>query len=179
MGTLLTELQVHALTAGSADRSRAFTALVQSCVVAGIVANKIAGNIDLSISAARRGYDMAGRQGDLGLIGLARWSCAGKLMLLTGRGRASRVLTAGIDELGPSARLRGEDTLPAEMLGFLHLASAQCAARGNQHDDAQAHLAEAGEIATRIGEHNGLRMHFGPTNVAAWRWGLPHQGRQT
>jgi transcriptional regulator with XRE-family HTH domain len=172
MGTLLTELHVHALTAGSADRSRAFTALVQSCVVAGIVANKIAGNIDLSISAARRGYDMACRQGDPGMIGLARWSWAGKLMLLTARGRASRVLTAGIDELGPSARLRGEDTRPAEMLGFLHLASAQCAARGNQHDDAQAHLAEAGEIATRIGERNGLRMHFGPTNVAVWQLGI-------
>jgi transcriptional regulator with XRE-family HTH domain len=172
MGTLLTELQVHALTAGSADRSRVFTALVQSCVVAGIVANKIAGNIDLSIAAARRGYDMACRLGDPGMIGLARWSWAGKLMLLTARGHASRVLTAGIDELGPSARLRGEDTLPAEMLGFLHLAAAQCAARGNQHDDAQAHLAEAGEIATRIGERNGLRMHFGPTNVAVWRLGI-------
>jgi transcriptional regulator with XRE-family HTH domain len=172
MGTLLTELQVHALTAGSADRLRAFAALVQSCVVAGIVANKIAGNVDLSISAARRGYDMACRQGDPGLIGLARWSWAGKLMMLTARGRASRVLTVGIDELGPSARLRGEDTLPAEMLGFLHLSSAQCAARGNQHDDAQAHLTEAEKIATRIGEHNGLRMHFGPTNVAAWRLGV-------
>lgn len=172
MGTLLTELQVHALTAGSADRSRAFTALVQSCVIAGIVANKIAGNLDLSISAARRGYDMACRQGDPGMIGLARWSWAGKLMLLAARGRASRVLTAGIDELGSSARLRTEDTLPAEMLGMMHLASAQCAARGNQHDDAQAHLAEAGEIATRIGERNGLRMHFGPTNVAAWRLGI-------
>jgi hypothetical protein len=72
MGALLTELPVHALTAGSAERSRAFTALVQSCVVAGIVANKIAGNIDLSISAARRGYDMVCRQGDPGMIGIGK-----------------------------------------------------------------------------------------------------------
>ncbi|MGH3940145.1 MAG: helix-turn-helix domain-containing protein [Pseudonocardiaceae bacterium] len=169
LGTLLTELQAHALTAGPADRARAFTALVQSCVVAGIVANKIAGNIDLAISAARRGYDLACRMGDPGLIGLTRWSWAGKLVLLAARGRASRILTAGIDELGSSVRLRSEDTLSAEGLGFLHLASAQCAARGKRRDDAQAHLTEAGKIATRIGERNGMRMHFGPTNVAVWQ----------
>ncbi|MGH3754815.1 MAG: hypothetical protein ACRDRP_19375 [Pseudonocardiaceae bacterium] len=61
---------------------------MQSCIVAGIVANKIAGNIDLGISAARRGYDMACRQGDPGLMGLALWSWAGKLVLLTARGSA-------------------------------------------------------------------------------------------
>ncbi len=172
LGTLLTELQAHALTAGSFDRARASTALVLSWVVAGIVANRIAGNIDLAISAARRGYDMAARQGDPRLIGLTRWSWAGKLVLLTARGRASRILTAGIDELASSVRLRSADTLPAEMFGFLHLSAAQCAARGNQHDDVDAHLAEAERIAARIGECNGLRMHFGPTNVAVWRLGI-------
>jgi hypothetical protein len=37
LGTLLTELQTHALTAGSADRPRAFRALVQSFILAGDV----------------------------------------------------------------------------------------------------------------------------------------------
>ncbi|MGH3912574.1 MAG: helix-turn-helix domain-containing protein [Pseudonocardiaceae bacterium] len=168
LGVLLTELQAHALTTQSADRARAFTALVQSCILASDVAQGVAGNSDLAITAGRRGYDMACRYGDPGLIGFARWQWAGKLMRLTARGRASRVLTAGIDELG-SARLRSDDTLSAEGLGFVHLASAQCAARGQRHDDAQAHLAEAGEIAARIGECNGMRMHFGPTNVALWQ----------
>ncbi len=72
LGTLLTELQAHALTAGSADQDRAFTALAVTCVVAGDVANRLAGNGDLSISATRRGYDMACRHGDPGLIGFAR-----------------------------------------------------------------------------------------------------------
>jgi hypothetical protein len=90
-------------------------------------------------------------------------------MWLTARGRASRVLTAGIDELGRSTRLHDVDTLAAEMLGFLHLAASQCAARGEQHDDARAHLAEAEAIAARIGECNGMRMHFGPTNIVLWR----------
>ena len=61
--------------------------------------------------------------------------------------RASRALTTGIGELGPSARLRSEDTLPAEMLGMMHLVQAQHAARDKQHDDAQAHLAEAKRTA--------------------------------
>ncbi len=172
LGMLLTELQAHALTAGSAERARAFRALVLACIVAGDVANRIAGNADLSVSATGRGYDMACRHGDAGLMGFARWCWALQLMWLTARGRASRVLTAGIDELAPSARLRDEDTLAAEMLGMTHLAQAQRAARDKQHDDAQAHLAEAGEIAARIGECNGLRMHFGPTNVAVWQLGI-------
>jgi transcriptional regulator with XRE-family HTH domain len=169
LGTLLTELQAHALTTGSADRARAFTALVQSCILAGDVAKALAGNIDLAISAARRGYDMACRHGDPGLIGFARWWWSLPLMWLNARGRASRLLTAGIDELGSSARLRGEDTLPAEMLGMMHLAQAQRAARDKQDDDALAHLVEAEGIAARIGECNGMRMHFGPTNIALWR----------
>jgi transcriptional regulator with XRE-family HTH domain len=172
LGTLLTELQAHALTAGSADQPRAFKALVLACIVGGDVANRIAGNIDLSVSAARRGYDMACRYGDLALIGFARWCWALQLIWMTARGRASRVLTTGFDELGGSVRLRGEDTLSAEMLGFLHLSAAQCAARDKQNDDAHAHLDEATAIAERIGERNGLRMHFGPTNVAVWRLGI-------
>ena len=52
-------------------------------------------------------------------------------------------------ELGRSARLRSEETLHAERLGFLHLSAAQCAARSQQHDNAQAHLAEAAAIAAR------------------------------
>ncbi|MGH3942921.1 MAG: helix-turn-helix domain-containing protein [Pseudonocardiaceae bacterium] len=172
LGRLLVELQAHALTAGGAERDRAFTALVRVCVVAGDVAMRLAGNGDLSISASRRGYDMACQQGDPGLIGLARWIWAIRLVEFGARGRALRVLTTGIDELGASARLSDANTLPAEMLGFAHLVQAQCAARGQRNDDAQAHLAEAGKIATRIGECNGMRMHFGPTNVAVWQLGI-------
>ncbi|MDQ3763407.1 MAG: helix-turn-helix transcriptional regulator [Actinomycetota bacterium] len=172
LGTLLTELQAHALTAGSADRDRTFTALVQSCILAGDVAKALAGNIDLVISAARRGYDMACRHGDPGLIGFAQWRWSLPLIWLTARGRASRLLTVGIDELGRSVHLRSETTLPAEMLGMMHLAAAQCAARSKQSDDARMHLAEAEGIAARIGECNGMRMHFGPTNVTVWRLGI-------
>ncbi len=36
----------------------------------------------------------------------------------------------------------------------------------------RTHLAEAEGIAARIGECNGLQMHFGPTNIAVWRLGV-------
>jgi transcriptional regulator with XRE-family HTH domain len=172
LGTLLSELQAHALTAGPADRPTAFRALVRACAVAGAVASKIAGNADLSIAARRRAYDMACRYGDPALIGFARWKWSLQLVWMTARGRACRVLTTGINELGRSVQLGGGDTLSAEMLGFLHLSSAQCAARDQRADDARAHLNEAAAIAERIGEHNGLRLHFGPTNVAVWRLGI-------
>jgi transcriptional regulator with XRE-family HTH domain len=169
IGTLLTELQNHALTAGSTDQPRAFKALVQSCILAGDVAKGLSGNIDLAIAAARRGYEMACRHGDPGLIGFARWWWSLPLMWLTARRRASRLLTSGIDDLGRSVQLDGADTLGAEMLGMMHLASAQCAARNMQRDDAMTHLGEADRIAKRIGECNSMRMHFGPTNAALWR----------
>jgi transcriptional regulator with XRE-family HTH domain len=169
LGMLLTELQNHALTAGSTDRPRAFKALVQSCILAGDVAKGLAGNIDLAVAAARRGYEMACRHGDPGLIGFAQWWWSLPLMWLTARGRASRLLSTGIDALAQSAQLRGEDTLSAEMLGMMHLASAQCAARNKQRDDAMTHLVEADRIAKQIGECNSMRMHFGPTNAGLWR----------
>jgi len=171
LGTLITELHVHAVTAGVPERPRAVTAFVRACVLASRIARRVGGNLDLAGTAARRGYDMACRHDDPGLTGFARWEWALQLMYLGARHRVSAVLTAGIDELGPAAQLRGTDTLPAQMLGFMHLVQAWTAARDQRGDDAHAHLDEAGEIARRTGECNGMRMHFGPTNVAVWRLG--------
>ncbi|MGH3717660.1 MAG: hypothetical protein ACRDRI_02265 [Pseudonocardiaceae bacterium] len=70
------------------------------------------------------------------------------------------------------ARLRDEKTLPAEVLGMLHMRHAWIAARRRAGDEATAHLDEAGTIAARIGECNGMRRHFGPTNVRLNRLGI-------
>jgi hypothetical protein len=61
------------------------------------------------------------------------------------------------------------DTLPAEIIGMMHLQQARTAARQQRADDAHAYLDEAAHLADRVGERNGMRQHFGPTNVAAWR----------
>ncbi|MGH3906947.1 MAG: helix-turn-helix domain-containing protein [Pseudonocardiaceae bacterium] len=171
LGALLIELQAHALTAKTADRGQAATGAVVACFAAGVVAGNVA-NVDLSATAAQRGYELAIRHGTPGLIGFARWYWSLTLTRLAARRRASSVLTVGIDELAPAVSLTSSDTLPAEMAGLMHLARAHTAAREQRADDASTHLAEAQYLATRIGEHNGMLQHFGPTNVALWRLGI-------
>jgi len=170
-GAMLTELHAHTATATGEDRARAFRALVIACMVAGAVAKNL-GYIDLSVTAARRGYHMARRHNDPGLIGFARWYWALGLMRLAARNRASVTLVGGIDELAPAVQLKADDTLPAEMAGMMHLTSAQTAAREQRGDDAHTHLAEADRIAAAVGERNGMLQHFGPTNTAVWRLGI-------
>jgi len=81
-------------------------------------------------------------------------------------------VATGIDELTPVVRLDAGDTLPAEMLGMLHLRHGWIAARERRGDEARAHLDEAGTIAATIGECNGMQRHFGPTNVRLNRLGI-------
>ncbi|MGH3770446.1 MAG: helix-turn-helix domain-containing protein [Pseudonocardiaceae bacterium] len=172
IGTLLTDLQVYAATVGSPDRDRAVTALVTACGVASPVVSVSAGNHDLAAVAARFALDLAQRHGRPELIGFARWLWASTLSLLGAQDRARAMVCAGIDELTPVARLRDENTLPAEVLGMLHMRHAWIAARRRAGDEATAHLDEAGTIAARIGECNGMRRHFGPTNVRLNRLGI-------
>ncbi|MGH3797786.1 MAG: helix-turn-helix domain-containing protein [Pseudonocardiaceae bacterium] len=171
IGSLVTELQAHAGTATGSDRERAYVALVTACKVSGAVAKNV-GNIDLSVSAFQRGYDLARRSEDPSLIGFAQWDWALSLLRLGARRRAKATLAAGIDELAPRIRTRSGPTLPGEVAGLMHLASAQTAARDRRSDDAHTHLAAAADLADRLGERNGMRQHFGPTNVAIWRLGI-------
>ncbi|MGH3869999.1 MAG: helix-turn-helix domain-containing protein [Pseudonocardiaceae bacterium] len=170
LGMLITELQAHALTVGSADRDRAFTALVTACLVAGAVAHNV-GNSDLAVTAATRGYDLACRHGYPGLLGFACYSRGLQLTWLGARTRAAATLTDGIDQVTSAVRLSAEDTLSAQMLGLMHLTQALTAAHDKRDADACAHVAEATALATRLGERNGMGRHFGPTNVALWRLG--------
>ncbi|MDQ3763711.1 MAG: helix-turn-helix transcriptional regulator [Actinomycetota bacterium] len=168
VGTLLAESQASALTAAPAERDRAFTAAVTACFVAGVVASR-AGYIDLAATAARRGYDLAQQQDNPWIIGFARWYWACELTSMGARTRAHAVLSEGMRDLVPAVRLSAADTLPAELVGMMHLQQARTAARQKRADDAHAHLDEAAQLAARVGERNGMRQHFGPTNVAAWR----------
>ncbi|MGH4022173.1 MAG: hypothetical protein ACRDT0_23655 [Pseudonocardiaceae bacterium] len=168
LGTLLVESQAHALTAGGPSSARAFGALTAACMVASAVARNV-GYIDLTVAASRRGYDVACRQDDPGLTGFARLYWAEDLMRLPAH-RGATVLTSAVDELTPAVQLgHTDDTLPAEALGMTHLVSAKIAGREQRAADAHAHLCEAGQLAACVGQRNGMRQHFGPTNVALWR----------
>ena len=166
--TALAELQKQAFTAKRAEREEAFTAAVTTCFVTGVVASRL-GNVDLAATAGRRGFDLAYQYDDPGLRGFARWYWAMELISAAARKRAGSVLSTGIAELAPSLDLTNSRTLPAEMAGMLHLQLARTAARQNDSDQAHTHLTDARHLADRIGERNGMRQHFGPTNVAAWR----------
>ena len=172
ISTLITELQVHALTAASADRDRAVTALVTACGVAGPVVRVSTGNLDLSAAVGRHMYELAKRHDNPGLIGFARWFWASDLSCIGALARARVVVSTGIDELAPVVRLNAVDTLPAEILGFLHGRAAWIAARERRGGEARVHLDEAETIAARIGERNGMQRHFGPTNVRLHRLGI-------
>ena len=168
VGGLLAESQASALAVVSAERDQAFTTAVTACFVAGVVSSR-AGNIDLAVTAARRGYDLARQHDDPALVGFACWYWACELTSMGARTRAHTVLSEGIDNLTPAVHLSAADTLPAELVGMMHLQQARTAARERRAEDAHAHLDEAAKLAERVGERNGMRQHFGPTNVAAWR----------
>jgi transcriptional regulator with XRE-family HTH domain len=168
LGVLLAQSQASAFTVPRSERDKAFTTAVTACFAAGVVSSR-AGNIDLASTAARRGYDLAKQHDNLGLLGFARWYWALELTSMGARGRAQMVLSEGIDELTPAVQVAGSDTLPAEIVGMMHLQQARTAARQHRADDAHAHLDEAAHVADRVGERNGMRQHFGPTNVAVWR----------
>ncbi|MGH3871959.1 MAG: hypothetical protein ACRDSR_10670 [Pseudonocardiaceae bacterium] len=125
--------------------------------------------IDLSRAATQRGHDYAELPGGPGMLSFTRWYLALGLMRLAARNRAAAVLSQAIDDFAPSIQLTASDTTVAQMVGLMHLTSAQTAARSGSSGDAHSHLDEADRIARRVGERNALRRHFGPTNIAAWR----------
>jgi transcriptional regulator with XRE-family HTH domain len=168
VGSLLTHSQASALTVAPAEQDAAFTAAVTACFAAGVVSSR-AGNIDLAATAARRGYDLATQHDNPVLLGFARWYWALELTSMGARRRAHAVLSEGIDDLTPAVQLSASDTLPAEIVGMMHLQLARTAARQQRADDAHTHLDDAAYLAGRVGERNGMRQHFGPTNVAVWR----------
>jgi len=78
------------------------------------------------------------------------------------------VLTEVIDSLA-GADPTGTDTLAAEAYGVAHLFRAFLTVRSGQANTAHDHLGEAARIAVHTGERNGLRRHFGPSNVGIYR----------
>jgi transcriptional regulator with XRE-family HTH domain len=165
---VLLELQSHVYVGKSTDRQTALAALVDAWMIAAAVAKNF-GYIDLSQAAAQRGHSYAELHGGPEVLSFARWYLALGLMRLAARNRATALLSQAIDDFSPSIQLAAPDTTVAQMVGLMHLTSAQTAARSGSSDDAHGHLDEAGRIAQGVGECNALRRHFGPTNVAAWR----------
>jgi len=167
LGTLLTELQVHA-AAGNADiRNPALAALVRTCHVAAAIAGMI-GYHDLALSAGRREIDAATRLGEPVVLGLARFGWAWRWISVGARPQADAANRRALAELEPVADPSAADTGAAEMLGMHHLLAAKLAARARRAGDARERLDRARALARRTGERNTAMLHFGPTTVELW-----------
>ncbi len=167
LGTLLTELHVHAATGTPAVRRAALAALVETCVVTFGIARQL-GHPLVAIQAMERGQAAAVRLGDPALAGFAGLARAGAFSRLGARRTATTVLADAQAVVEPEADPTGADVRAAEALGMTHLLAAQLAVRDRRPGDAETHLTEAADLARATGERTTLAWHFGPANVAAW-----------
>jgi transcriptional regulator with XRE-family HTH domain len=166
--TELIELQVHLATGHGRERQRAAELLTQVAYHAFVLATTF-GYLHLAQLAAQRALDAARIAERLELEAFAMFARAPSAARAGGRSRAVRMLDRAFDDAQQLTTIRDGDTLGAEMFGLLHLMGAHFAARDSDAAAAADHLDEAVRVAMLTGERNGLRQHFGPTNVNVWR----------
>jgi transcriptional regulator with XRE-family HTH domain len=125
------------------------------------------GDVDLPLAAARCCHDAARELAEPEFTGLADYA----LLLAVpagGHARRYRLAVAAIERLPVNGK-------PAvrQAYGMLHLAGAGAAASAGDPACAAAHLAEAADLAGRLGgdppDGGFAELQFGPTNVAQWR----------
>ncbi len=168
IGSVLMALQVHVVTSTGRKRQLAAELLTQAAYHAFVLATTF-GYLHLAQLAAQRAYDAALITEHPALEAFAMFAKAPSVARTGGRGRAVRLLDRALDDWQQLTTVRNGDTLGAEAFGLLHLMGAHFAARGLDAATATGHLDEAARVAVLTGERNGLRQHFGPTNVAVWR----------
>jgi transcriptional regulator with XRE-family HTH domain len=168
IGAVLVELQTHVATCTGRDRQLAAELLTQAAYHAFVLATTF-GYLHLAQLAAQRAYDAALIAEHPALEAFAMFARAPSVARTGGRRRAVRMLDRALDDAQQLTAIRDGDTLGAETYGLLHLMGAHFAARDSDADTAADHLGEAARVATLTGERNGLRQHFGPSNVAVWR----------
>jgi transcriptional regulator with XRE-family HTH domain len=164
----LIELQVHLATSDGRDRLRAAGLLTQTAYHAFVLATTF-GYLHLAQLAAQRSLEAARIAERPELEAFAMFARAPSVARTGGRHRAVRMLDRALDDAQQLTTIRDCDTLGAETFGLLHLMGAHFAARSSDADAAVDHLDEAARVAALTGERNGLRQHFGPTNVNVWR----------
>jgi transcriptional regulator with XRE-family HTH domain len=165
---VLIELQVHMATRDSHGRLRAAELLTQTAYHAFVLATTF-GYLHLAQLAAQRSFEAARIAERPELEAFAMFARAPSVARTGGRHRAMRMLERALDDAQQLTTIRDCDTLGAETFGLLHLMGAHFAARNSDADAAVDHLDEAARVAELTGEQNGLRQHFGPTNVSVWR----------
>ena len=161
---LLRDLHAHVHGPDSTSRREALIGLVD-CYEAARAASKHLGVPDLSQVAARHVRDVTDELSGPEWSGLAAWSRA-QAIGSSARERALVLTRRAADELS------GDLSRPevAEVYGSLHLVAALSSTAMGRFDEAEAHIDEAEETATRNGVgDNFANLYFGAGNVATWR----------
>ena len=128
MGDVLTELHILAATQAGQAQREALATLVEAAYVSSGVALWV-GHPTLALAAAQRCYEAATRLDDTTLMSFA--TCIRVIMMqhLGARRRIGAILADAVEQLEPVVDPSAEDTLAAEVYGFLHLHSGVHAAR--------------------------------------------------
>lgn len=115
---------------------------------------------DVYVLGVERVSWAAERAADPLWIGAARWGRAGTLMRDGAHAQGLRLLDTARDDISDHG-----DADALAVVGSLHLRSALLASRSGRADDTWAHLAEATDLAARVGDGNAYELAFGPSNT--------------
>lgn len=168
---LMTEVRALVHSTEGGNRQRAFRLLCELYLCARGLAHKL-GYVDLmTVAIERLGWAAAGTGSRLWVTSAQYF----RALVLTSTGdwnTALAYLERCRDEL--ESELSSGDTEHLVSWGGLHLQSGLAAARAGDRDTADAHLNEARETATRVGDadYHEPVFYFGPTNVGIWSVGL-------
>jgi transcriptional regulator with XRE-family HTH domain len=174
LGSAISELCVHAATAGEPDRTAALRLLVRAYGSDGTCALRQIGETNLAWIAGERAWQAAG------LLGDPVWTAAAAFGRAHARSAANKprglMATPRIaDETEPHI---GDDRFARETYGMLRLSAALACAVEDDHRAAADHAAEAAQLAERDGERAEAWELFGPANVGVWRTSLAVEAGQ-
>jgi tetratricopeptide (TPR) repeat protein len=160
---LLTELQALAARGRSSEWPEALALLVVAGQAAFYTVKDL-GNPDLGYVAAERVVEAAARAEDVTGLALGDFLRAHALLPIGGYARALAATDRAADALRPHA-----EGSALEVYGMLDLTAALTLVSVGRHDDAEARVAEAADVAARTEGTNAYGLAFSPANVAVWQ----------
>ncbi|MFA1545395.1 helix-turn-helix domain-containing protein [Actinomadura chokoriensis] len=162
--SVLAELHVHAASGDEGEQVTALRSLVDACTAATFVLRHL-GQIDLAWIAADRAKGAARHLDDPVMAGAAAFSQA--------HSRSSAALSRALREAEHAAASmeahRDGDPFAHEVYGMLQLSAALARQIQGDHKGAGERVAEAAQVADRLGERAGAWQSFGPANVGVWK----------
>lgn len=164
---ILAELRHATFLLDGSELERAYSLLAEAYAAAGQVVYKL-GYCDLSSLTTERVEYAAARSGDELAVSAADFYRAGELI-----GAAEWTAARSFLDRSRGAIEHRRDEPGLSMWGQLHLKSGLAAARSGDTDGADAHLAEAREVAAHVAPgRDDYRLAFNRSSVDIWGVGL-------